>query len=388
MRVLHVFNFLSPNVNGTITLIRQLSSTLAKKGHQVGIFTSDYDLNDDYINSLSPVRIYSYPGWLNLPGFYLYGSPGIVSEARKIIKEFDVLHLHCFRSLQNIVVCNYAKKYGIPYVLDTHGSLPRAVAGKKGLKWILRGIYDGCYGNKILRGASRVIAETEIGVTEYREFGVNEDKITLIPPPFAVEEFSQLPAAGEFRIKYGINQKKIVMFLGRINHIKGLDFLVESFYRLVNTGDDVILVIVGPDDGYKSALEGLIGRLDLYNRVLFTGFLNGNDKLSALVDADIFIQTSRYEQGAWAPFEAVLCGTPIIVTGHTGAGEDVKRLDAGYLVEFGNTGELAGLIKGILDNPTEARNKASQAAQYIMANMSMTKRIEDYEKLYLECIKK
>ena len=119
---------------------------------------------------------------------------------------------------------------------------------------------------------------------------------------------------------------------------------------------------------------------------MFTGFLGGDDKLSALVEADVVAQTSVYEQGAWAPFEAVLCGTPIIVTGHTGAGEDVKRLDAGYLVEFDNKDEIAGLILKVFEDPTEAKTKARQAADYIRRNMSMASRIEDYEKLYTECI--
>jgi len=115
-------------------------------------------------------------------------------------------------------------------------------------------------------------------------------------------------------------------------------------------------------------------------------FLGGEKKFSALVDADVVVQPSRYEQAAWAPIEAVLCGTPIIVTKHTGAGEDVKRLDAGYLVELGNKKELAETTNRILDNPSEARDKAKMAAKYIRENHSMSKKVEDYEKLYIECV--
>lgn len=388
MQILHIFNFFSPNANGTITLIRQLSLALAQRGHEVGIFTSDFGLSKEYIGSLYPVKIYAHLSWLNLPGLYLYLSPSMLSEAKKIVKKFDILHLHCLRSFQNMVVCHYARKYGIPYILDAHGSVLRVTSGNKGLKWLIRKLFDVFYGYRILKDASKVIAETEVGVKEYEELGIKNEKIVLIPPPFAVEEFSQLPAVGRFRSKHSIDQKYIIMFLGRIHHIKGLDFLIESFHELTQLRNDVILAIVGPDDGYKSALVDLIDRLNLSNKVLFTGFLGGQEKLSALVDADVVIQTSRYEQGAWAPFEAVLCGTPIIVTGHTGAGEDVKRLDAGYLVELGNTKQLAELILRILEDPAEAETKARQAAEYIRKNMSMTKRIEDYEKLYVDCIEK
>ena len=176
------------------------------------------------------------------------------------------------------------------------------------------------------------------------------------------------------------------MFFGRINWVKGIDFLLESFYELTLRRNDVILVIVGPDDGYNSTLIDMINKLKLTNKVLFTGFLGGVSKLPALVDASVVVQTSRYEQGAWAPFEAVLCGTPIVVSKHTGAGEDVKRIDAGYLVNIDNKAELASIISRILDDPSKAKEKARKAAKYIEKNISMRKKIADYENLYLRCI--
>ena len=68
---------------------------------------------------------------------------------------------------------------------------------------------------------------------------------------------------------------------------------------------------------------------------------------SALVDAEIVVQLSRFEQGAWAPLEGVLCKTPIIVTADTGTGEDVKRLNAGYLVDFDNN-EILGSKQSLI----------------------------------------
>jgi len=105
------------------------------------------------------------------------------------------------------------------------------------------------------------------------------------------------------------------------------------------------------------------------------------------VDADVLIQTSRYEQGAWAPFEAILCNTPIIVSSNSGAGEDVKKIDAGYLVEYGNKNELRDTIQNVLDNQAEAQSKTKRARDYIEANLSLSKRVEDYERLYEELSK-
>ena len=386
MKILQVFAFFSlPHGGGTVVLVYKLSTALVGRGHEVAIYTGDFELDQEYIDSLSGVKVYLFHSWLNLAGVHLI--PGMVTEVKRKLKDFDIIHLHCFRSFQNIVIHHYAQKYGVPYVLDTHGSLPRT-HGKRGFKWLLKWLFDIAFGYRLLRDASRCIAETEVGVNEYKELGVNQDKIVLIPPPFATEEFSQLPPSGQFRSKYGIKEKHIVAFLGRIHWIKGLDFLVESFYQLAQYRNDVILVIVGPDDGYKPTLDKLIDRLDLSDRVLFTGFLGGEEKLLALVDADVVVQTSRYEQGAWAPFEAVLCNTPIIVSSNSGAGEDVKRIDAGYLIEYGNTDDLKNKIQYVFDNATEAQSKAKRAKDYIEANLSLAKGIEEYEKLYEEVIER
>ncbi len=380
MKILHVFLFFSiKHAGGTVDLIYKLACAQMQRGHNVTIYTGDYKLDKKYASSLKNVRVVPFRSWLN-SGFYLM--PGMIGEARRKLKEFDIIHLHCYRSFQNIVIHYYAKKYGIPYVLDAHGSVPRFSRKRR-----IKKLFDLTYGYKIMRDASRVIAETETGAEEYKKFGVEQKKIILLSPPFDTEEFAQLPPPGRFRSKFGIREKRIVMFLGRINWVKGLDFLVESFCELVQYRKDVILVIVGPDDGYRATLEDLIKKLDLEGKILFTGFVSKEDKLSALVDADVVVQTSRYEEGAWAPFEAVLCETPIIVSANTGAGEDVKKIDAGYLVEFGNKRDLCNKIQYVLNNPDIAIEKVKRAKEFIESNMSMRKRICEYEELYNICIK-
>ena len=385
MKILHVFDFFSPHGGGTVDVVYKLSRALAKRRHEVTIYTSDFKLDREYINSLPEVNVRPFHCISSLAGFYLI--PGMVMETKRHLKDFDVIHLHSARSFQNIVIHRYAKKYGIPYVLDTHGSLPRTVTGGGEFKPMLKRQFDIAFGNRILRDASRLIAETEVGVKEYIQFGASKNKIALIPPPFDTEWFSKLPPPGLFRKKYGLPDKKMVMFLGRIHLIKGLSFLVESFNELSESRDDVILVIAGNDDGYQSTLENEIAELNSSDKVLFTGFLGGHDKLSALVDADVVVQTSVYEYGTGVPYEAVLCGTPIVVSKNTGCGENVEKIDAGYLVKYGDKKELKDVLQRILNNPVEAKRKALRAKEYIKANLSVEKVIEKYENLYTDCVK-
>jgi len=384
MKILHLFDFFSPHGGGTVALLYVISQAQAQKGHEVTIYTSDFKLDREYIASLADVEVYPFHCVSSLAGFYLM--PSMICEVKKKLRDFDIIHLHCHRSFQNIVIHHYAKKYGIPYVIDAHGSVPRMVGGKRGIKWLLKWLFDIVFGYRILKDADRAIAESEVGAGEYRKLNVNESKIVLISPPLDISEFSLLPSRGIFRSKYDIKEEYIIIFVGRINSIKGLDFLVESIYELARLRNDVILIIVGSDDGYKSALDKLIYELDLSGKVMFTGFLSGVEKLSALVDADVFVQTSIYEQGIRAPFEAVLCNTPIIVTGHTGAGEIVKKADIGFPVEYGDKTGLRDMIIYVLENPDEATNKIKHAREYIETNLSYEKGVDKYEQFYKEVI--
>jgi glycosyltransferase involved in cell wall biosynthesis len=384
MKILQVFDIFSPQGGGTAESIRKLSLALIKGGHEVTIYTTDYKLDKEYIKSLKGIKVYPFHCLSSLAGFYF--TPDITGTIKKELSGFNIIHLHCFRSYQNILIHRYASKYSIPYIVDAHGSLSRVIGGKSRLKALLKWFFDLAFGFRILKDAKRVIAETETGISEYEGLGVKRDRVAVIAPPFAIEDFSHLPPPGLFRQKYSLQNKKLVLFLGRIHYIKGLDFLVESFYELIKSRNNVILAIVGNDDGYKLTLEKLVNKLALSEKVLFPGFLFGNEKLSALVDADVVVQTSRYEHGTVVPFEAVLCNTPIIVSKNTSASENVRKIDAGYLVEYGNKQELKETLQYVLDHPDEARQKTQKAKEYIEANLSSEKVIEKYEHLYAECI--
>jgi glycosyltransferase involved in cell wall biosynthesis len=384
VKILHIFDFFSPHGGGTVDVIYKLARAQGQNGSEVTIYTSDFKLDKAYIASLPGVKVIPFPCVSSWGSFYL--TPALIGASRKQLDCFDIIHLHCFRSFQNIVIGHFAKKYGIPYIVDSHGSLPRIAAGETKPKWLLRWFYDVILGYKLLENAARIVTENEFGVQEYKNFGGKNRKITVIPLFFPVEDFENLPQRGQFRRRYNLGDRKIIMSLGRINFIKGLDFLVESFAGLARIREDVSLVIVGPDDGYRKNLEQLAAALNMSDKVLFTGFLSGQDKLAALVDADVMVQPSRYEQAAWAPIEAVLCGTPVIVSRNSGSGEDVTRMDAGYLVNYGDKKEMTQTLQVILDDPAKAREKVLRAQDYIRNNLSINKKVEEYGKLYQECI--
>ena len=385
LSILHAFIFFSIKfAGGTSDLMFKICKAQVKQGNKPTIYSGDYCFDKELADSLQGVEFKVVRSFLNKFGFSIM--PHLPRLVTQDISSHDIVHMHVFRTFQNVILYKYCKKYGIPYIIDAHGAVPYH-SKKKFLKFI----FDYIWGFDMLRNAAFLVAETQVGVDEYLNVlpDLDENKIVVISPPFDTDEFATLPEYGAFREKYRVpSDKKIVMFLGRINYIKGVDFLLKGFAELAKVRSDVVLMIVGSDDGHAEECKALAKKLDIDELVTFTGFIGGVEKNEALVDADIVVQTSRHEQGAWAPFEAVLCGTPIIVSAHTGAGEDVRRINAGETVELDDMTGLSIKLNDIMESYSTAKNKTLAAKSFIEKHMSMNARVKEYSDLYHRAIKK
>ena len=379
MKILHSFILFSVEVGGgTSDFIYKICKAQAKAGLRPTVLSGSYAFDQELADSLDGVDFHVEKTWLHKQGFSLM--PGLILWCRNNLQQYDVVHMHVYRTFQNIILYYYCRKYNIPYVMGAHGSVPYFTK-----KNFIKKIFDKFIGKSILKNASVLLAETEIGVDEYIELDstINRNKVVVLSPPFDTDEYLQLPKKGDFRKKYNISlDEKVISFLGRVHYIKGNDFLIKGFAEFVRNNQDSKLVIIGPDDGHMAECKEIVNNLDIKDKVIFTGFLGGEYKNSALVDSDIVVQLSRQEQGAWAPLEAVLCETPIVVTGHTGTGEDIKRLNAGYLVDFDDVNGLSNIFINIFDSYDLAMNKTLKAKQYIEQHLSFNCRVGEYTDIY------
>jgi len=377
MKILQAFDFLSlPHGGGTVDIVYKLSKALAKQGHEVTICTGDYEIDYKYLNGLSDVGLKMYHSYFNKHGIYLM--PRLAGIG---VRGYDVIHLHCYRSAQNIILAQKAVRHRIPYIIDAHGS----TVTRSGRKSLLLDAYDKLVGKKLIEQAKFVIAETEVGVAEWEKLGASRDKIRLQHPLLDISEFAVLPEKGAFRQAYGLDSRPIVLFLGRIHHAKGLDTLLYAFQSVIRS-KDAKLVIAGQADGYKAELEKLADRMDIPSWLLFTGHLSGVQKLAALVDANVLVQPSRNEAGARPSLEAIMCDTAVIVSKDTGAGKEIASFDGGLLFDSDSSEELAKVIQETIDHPDEARARTEKARVYIEANLSLDNGIVGYERLYQEVL--
>jgi len=339
------------------------------------VITSNFNQNDIQFPS-SPFEVLRFS---TLPTYWkFYITPGLITWSKKHLTEFDVIHMHNVRTFQNAIISYQAGKIGIPYVLSAHGSLPHL-----GGHQLIKRVCDILFAKRLIHSADQLIAVSQTEVDQYIDAGIPKDMISIIHNGLDLDEFVSLPERGIFRKKYNIsNQTKVVLFLGRLHKIKGVNYLIEAFSQVRVQIADAKLVIAGPDDGISSALRELIIRLELSEQVLFTGPIYGREKLSAYIDADVLASPGSYEIFGLVPFEAIMCGTPVVVTDGSGAGNLIKEAQAGYLSQYGDVEMLSSILLRIFSSPFESNQMVVNGQEYIRQNLSWQMITEDLERLY------
>jgi len=377
MRILQVIHYFSPlHGGGSINAAYNLSKHLVERGHEVTMYTTDFELDEEYIKSLSGVRVVPFHCIANI-GLMLI-SPKMKGQLKKEIMDFDVIHMHNFRSYQNVVAHHYAKKYNIPYILQAHGSVLPLFRKQR-----LKKIFDIFFGYSILSDASKVIALTKTEVEQYKKMGVGEDKIEILPNGIDLSEYDNLPKRGDFRKKYGIgDNEKMILYLGRIHKIKGIDLLVKAFADLVKELDGVKLVIAGPNDGFLLTLKKQIEDLKIGDMILFTGPLYERNKLEAYVDADVHVLPSVYEIFGITVLEAWACGAPVIVTDRCGIADFVDKV--GYVVEY-DKDQLRDAIFKVVSDEELRRRFGEEGRRLVREEFGWEKVVKRVEKVYEEC---
>jgi len=385
MNILQVIPYFVPawGYGGPLQVAYGLSKEMVKRGHEATVYTTD-TLNtnsrvEERKEEIDGIKVKRFRNLSNALAckHNIFLSQGMLPATKKELGSFDIIHMHEYRTIQNLIVHHYAKKYGISYVLQAHGSIPRVAAKQR-----LKQMYDTIWGYKLLEDAARVIALTETESEHYQAMGVSEDKIEIVPNGIDLSEFENLPERGEFRKKYGLDgNQKIILYLGRIHITKGLDLLVRAFAGLSKEMDSARLIIVGPDEDYASDLSALARDLEVSDKTLFTGSIYERNRLEAYVDADIFVTPSFL--GFPVTFaEACACGTPIITT------EKSDRLDwihdkIGYVVPY-DENKLKDAMARVLTSRDLTRQFGENGRKLVREKLTWSKIAEGLERIYLE----
>jgi glycosyltransferase involved in cell wall biosynthesis len=366
-------------------MVYDLARQLARRGHQVTVCTTDALDRGTRLPKgeveMEGVRVVRFPNWSNALAFHLkiFLPRGMRRWLDAHVRDFDVVHLFDARTMLNAWAADAAARAGVPFLLSVWGSLPRG----DGWRALIKGRYDRRHGPTQLGRAAALLAQNEHEGQLYLDYGGVKDQVKLWPLGVDPAEVSPLPMRGAFRAQHGLGDAPLVLFVGRLHELKGLDPLFRAFAR--GAPADARLVIVGRDDGYLARARSLATELGIAARVTLTGGVYGKDVLPAYVDCDLFaITPTHFEETSLASLTACAVGRPILINDRCGI-PWLKEFDAGVCVPHSVEG-IAAQLKELLTDGARLRTMGENARRMVEERFTTARIIDQLEGHYREAV--
>ena len=309
--------------------------------------------------------------------------PGASKLAKKIIKDYDVVHIRNWYDHLSFTFSRAAHRYNIPYVFTSHGTIH--AEARKRYNRTLKLFVDKIYTKKMLLGASALHSTGESEAIEFIKAGVQEEKIFRIKVGILLDDF-KIKQRTNILERLNIDKKEYVLFLSRIDKKKGIELLLNAFAKLNMI--NVILVIAGSGNKeYEEKIKKQVKKLRLEKSVKFAGFVNGYEKLQLLESAKLFVLPSYSDVTPMSITEALTMGVPALVTKNCDYPE-IEKYNAGIIVEATVESIFQGLIK-ILNNKNNFSTLSNNAKKLVAENFVYDERkINKYEEMYNYAVKK
>lgn len=355
---------------GPVQVMYHNAMELQRRGHSVTVCASN--LQDKHrrigrgcfesdVDGIRTVYLHTYlvPDWPGTVGPTLL-SPSSLYRLWYEVRAADVVHAHGTRNVIVMSAALFASLQRKAFVLQPHGSLPHIISSIH-----LKRLFDYFFMRRLLNSADVLIALQNSEQKQIIDAGGNPDLIRIIPNGLKNTNYDVDRHRGKFRAMFDIPpNRKVILFLGRINRKKGVDLLLRAF-ALFPEPDRVQtqLIIAGPDDGQLNEAQFLTSKLGLDQQTLFTGLLTGEEVVQAYVDADVFVLPCRTDTFPMTILEACRSGTPIVVTETCEIADKIDGV-AGVVVPV-DVKAISNALSTLLHNEV-GRNKYSAGGRRLL----------------------
>ena len=368
MRILHLSPYYRPAYafGGVARAVEGMAGALAARGHQVTVLTTDaldqkrrYDgAADEWIDGVRVLRRPNAAPWLR--GRLNLSTPrGLKKTAAAILPNVDALHVHEFRTAENLLTLPLAQTLGKPIVLSPHGTLALGVGRSR-----FKAGWDRLFSGRVARRIDHVNALTETELDDakklWQALGQSQmPTFSVIPNGIHLRHFADLPDDADFRRRYGLGEMPTVLFMGRLQRRKGLDALIQAFQQA--DVEHSRLLIAGPDEGMMKAIQALAAGDE---RIVIAGYLSGEERRRALAAGDVFALPAVGEGLSIAALEAMAAGMPVILSPGCNMNE-VETVGAGY-VAAASADAFAVKLRLLLAD-SDRRARMGKAARQLIA---------------------
>jgi D-inositol-3-phosphate glycosyltransferase len=372
------------DTGGMNVYVREITRQLGEMGIHVDVFTRSQNehvphvLHDlGYGNRI--VHIPAGPEYplpkKELVAYLPQFVQGIAEFAQSKGITYDLLHSHYWMS--GMAAIDLKQKWDVPiiHMFHTLGLMKNRVAQTQ---QELEGEYRINGERQVLVAADKIIAATQ---AEYAQllwlYQADENKMTIIPPGVDLRRFYPIPA-DEAKEYIGIAPcGRMLLFVGRIEPLKGLDVLVEAI-RLMHQNDvlkdyPICLAVIGGEAGDNTTLDenleisrikALTEQAGLHDFVAFLGQKSQDSLPYYYSAAEAVVVPSQYESFGMVALEAMACGTPVVASQVGGLAYLVQDGVTGYTVPVDEPAELARKLTSLVVD-AELRNRLGEQAFHV-----------------------
>lgn len=373
-------------VGGIARVVHDLSHRLISDGHEVTVVTYK-DGNVPYFEDDDGVQVYRVDNFMissnNFIDWIMQLNFNMIAKAGEIIAEkgnFDVIHAHDWLTAYAGKTLKYA--YNTPLVSTIHATEAGRNSGIRGetqkyindTEWMLT--YE----------SSEVIVNSNYMKNELqRLFGLPYEKINVVPNGVNLNLFNNIEKDYDFRRKFAMDNEKIILFIGRLVYEKGIQTLIAAMPKILSNYHDSKLIVAGKG-GMIDELRAQVNALGLNDKVYFTGYLAAKDVQRMYKCADISVFPSTYEPFGIVALEAMLSGTPVVVSDVGGLNEIVEHGVNGMKSYAGNPNSLADSILTLLYDQKLCDTVTKNAKLKVKTEYNWTKIAQDTHLAYQKAI--
>jgi len=370
MKIAEVVSSFYPNVGGIENSVFFLSEELVKLGHEVHVITLNGKTTHDTLNG---IHVHRLKRLIHLP---LIAQKQFDIARMRGCKKFDIVHIHSTEPicLQEFLISKYLE--GKPTVV-TLFSIGGWLHHPHRRIRMTAGPYEK-FALRLMKKADAFHVKNERDKATLIKLGFDLRRIFLVPdgvPKYAFDDFD----GSTFRRKYGLINKKIVLYVGRLHHAKGIHILVRAMSRVVRYMPDAVAVLVGKDIDMRSKIVSDANSLGIQDQIVITGYISEEEKFQAYSACDVLVLPSLYDlveaysiviSEAWAQKKPVIASAVGAIPHRIKSGVD------GILVPPSNPKILAEAIIEILGNPKKAKTLGSNCHKNVVTWPNVAKMLE------------